>query len=272
MLRIGDFSKLSRISIRMLRHYDEIGLLVPKSTDSFTSYRYYSEEQLSIASRITELKDMGFNLSTIGKILKSYENPQALAEFLAIKKAEVHAEAEDVSHRLLLLDTAIKRLRKDETAMNYNVTIKTLPKRYVASVRQIIPAYDQEGILWDIMMGETAGMNMQIADPCYGMAVFHDEGHKESDVDVEIQMSVQGSYENTDHVEFKTVPEVEFASAVLKGSYEQLTSVHRAVAQWVRDNGYDFNGAMFCIYHVSPAQTKDPDELVTEVCYCVKKK
>lgn len=45
MLKIGDFSKLSRISIRMLRHYDEIGLLVPASTDSFTGYRYYGEAQ-----------------------------------------------------------------------------------------------------------------------------------------------------------------------------------------------------------------------------------
>ncbi len=107
---------------------------------------------------------------------------------------------------------------------------------------------------------------------CYGMAVFHDEGHKESNVDVEIQMSVKGYYENTDHVVFKTVPAIEFASAVIKGSYEQLTSVHRAVAQWVRDNGYEFNSAMFCIYHVSPAQTQNPDELVTEVCYPVKKK
>ena len=40
MLKIGDFSKLSRISIRMLRHYDEIGLLVPESIDSATGYRY----------------------------------------------------------------------------------------------------------------------------------------------------------------------------------------------------------------------------------------
>lgn len=271
MLKIGDFSKLSRISIRMLRHYDEIGLLMPKNTDSFTSYRYYSEEQLCVAGRITALKDMGFTLSTIGEILKSYEKPEALADYLSVKRTEVQAELEEVHRRLLLLDTAIERLRKDETALNYNVTINTLQERYVASVRQVIPAYDQERILWGMMKKETAGLNMKVADPCYGMAVFHDEGYKESDVDVEIQMSVKGSYENTDHVVFKTVPAVEFASAVIKGSYEQLTSVHRVLAQWVRDNGYEFNGAMFCIYHVSPAHTQNPDELVTEVCYPVKK-
>jgi len=147
MLKIGDFSKLSRISIRMLRHYDEIGLLVPKTTDSFTGYRYYGEDQLPIAGRIISLKDMGFGLVPIGEILKNYDNPQALADFLAVKQAEVLAEAEETGRRLLLLDTAIKRLRKDDTAMNYNVTLKNLPERLVASVRKVIPAYDQEGIL-----------------------------------------------------------------------------------------------------------------------------
>ena len=272
MLKIGDFSKLSRISIRMLRHYDEIGLLVPKTTDSFTSYRYYGEDQLPVASRITALKDMGFGLAAIGEILESYDNPQALADFLAIKQAEVLAEAEETGRRLLLLDTAIKRLRKDDTAMNYNVTLKNLPERYVASVRKVIPSYNQEGILWNLMMTETAPLQMQPADNCCSLAIFHDEGYKENDVDVEIQITVKGSYPDTEHVVFKTMPVVEIASATYKGSYEQLTAVNRAVANWVNDNGFEFNGAMFCIYHVSPAQTQNPDELVTEVCYPVKKK
>lgn len=272
MLKIGDFSKLSRISIRMLRHYDEIGLLMPKSIDNFTSYRYYSEEQLPVAGRITALKDMGFALATIGEIMKSYDDPKALAEFLAVKQAEMQVQVEEARHRLLLLETAIKRLREDETMMKYDVTLKTIPERYIASVRKTIPAYNQEGILWNILMAETAQMNLQIADPCYGLAVFHDEGFKENDVDVEIQMCVQGKYKNTENVVFKTVSAVEIASATYKGSYEQLTAVHQTVANWVNDNGYKFNSPMFCIYHVSPSQTQNIDELVTEVCYPIKKK
>ena len=60
MLKIGEFSKLSRVSVRMLRHYDEIGLLKPAKIDRFTDYRYYREDQLPIAGRIAALKDMGF--------------------------------------------------------------------------------------------------------------------------------------------------------------------------------------------------------------------
>lgn len=113
---------------------------------------------------------------------------------------------------------------------------------------------------------------MQIAENGKGLAIFHDDGFKESDVDIEIQMTVNGSYHNTENVVFKTVPAVEIASATYKGNYEQLTVVNQMVAAWVQDNGYEFNDMMFCIYHVSPAQTQDPDEYVTEVCYAVKKK
>ena len=59
MLKIGEFSKLSRVSIRMLRHYDEIGLLKPAQTDSLTDYRYYRADQLPTVCRIAALKDMG---------------------------------------------------------------------------------------------------------------------------------------------------------------------------------------------------------------------
>ena len=62
MLKIGEFSKLSRVSVRMLRHYDEIGLLKPAEIDRFTEYRYYREDQLPTAGRIAALKDMGFPL------------------------------------------------------------------------------------------------------------------------------------------------------------------------------------------------------------------
>lgn len=271
MLKIGDFSKLSRISIRMLRHYNEVGLLVPDSIDNITGYRYYSEAQLPLANRIHALKDMGFGLSMIAEILQVYNNPQALKQYLIFKQTEVKEQAEKMSRQLLLLETTISRLGKDDDIMEYNVTLKEMPQRYVASLRKIIPSYDKESILWEQMMMEIASQNVQCVNPCYSLAVFHDEGYKENDVDVEIQISVQGNYRNTEHVVFKTVAPVQIASATYKGSYEQLTAVNAAVANWVRDNNYEFKGASFCIYHVSPAQTPNPDELVTEVCFPINK-
>ena len=64
MLKIGDFSRLSRMSVRMLRHYDELGLLTPLYTDPASGYRYYGPAQLSRANRIRAFRDMGFGLQS----------------------------------------------------------------------------------------------------------------------------------------------------------------------------------------------------------------
>ena len=82
MLRIGEFSKLSRISIRMLRYYDEMGLLVPETIDPFTGYRYYSETQLFTAGRINALKDMGFKLCDAAELLRRWEDRETLERCL----------------------------------------------------------------------------------------------------------------------------------------------------------------------------------------------
>ncbi|MBS7007787.1 MerR family transcriptional regulator [Anaerostipes sp.] len=272
MLRIGDFSKLSRVSIRMLRHYDKIGLLVPESVDDSTGYRYYSESQLPEADTIQALRAMGFGLSVIGEILTKYEDEKAMEQFLMIKREELLCQALETEERIRLLDNTIQWLRKDGNFMDYNVVLKTMPERYVASVRQVIPAYDCEGMLWEILNKEIAGQNVKPAAPAYGLAVFHDKGFKESDVDVEIQVSVNGTYEDTENVKFKNVDAMQIASATYNGSYDQITRVNKAVAEWICENGYDFDGESFCIYHVSPHDAESPEDLVTEVCYPVKKK
>ena len=271
MLKIGEFSKLSRISIRMLRYYDEMGLLTPETIDPFTGYRYYSESQLFTAGRITALKDMGFKLCDTAELLKRWEDREILEQRLLAQQEAARLQAEESARRLRLLDTAIERLRKDEL-MNYDVTVKTIPERRVASVRQIIPCYEREGDLWGILMQETARMHIQDGDPCLCSATFHDGEYKESNVDVEVQKTVRGDYPDTEHVKFKTMPAVQVASAVCKGSYDQLNEATADVVSWVESNGYVFDGPSFFIYHVSPHETNDPEKFVTELCYPVRKK
>ena len=83
-------------------------------------------------------------------------------------------------------------------------------------------------------------------------------------------MTVSGSYNDTEHVKFKTLPEVKVASCVIKGSYDQMGEAYATVASWIKENGYKMNGPMFNIYHVSPAQTQNPDEYVTEACFPIE--
>lgn len=92
MIKIGDFSKLTKISIRMLRHYDEIGLLKPETVDRFSGYRYYSVKQLSDANRIRALREMGFGLSETAEIIMQYNDTEAMADFLEKKQKELERE------------------------------------------------------------------------------------------------------------------------------------------------------------------------------------
>ena len=272
MLKIGDFSKLSRISVRMLRHYDEVGLLHPCKTDNFTGYRFYSEEQLMDAGRIAALRDMGFGLLSIADMLRE-EQPELVRERLELHRKELQAQSADVGHKLRLTELAIARLGKDKNMENnYEVTVKELPARYVASVRSIIESYNYEGRLWHYLMSETKDQGMQPAEPCLAFGIYHDREFKEHDVDVEIQMTVSGSYTDTEHVKFKEEPPCLVASAMHYGSYEEVGRATATVAAWIEANGYEYNGTMFSIYHVSPHQTQNPDELVTEVCYPVRKR
>ena len=269
MLKIGEFSKLSRVSVRMLRHYDEVGLLAPSEVDPMTGYRYYSERQLITAGRIAALRALGFGLSDTRELLRLYDDRAALDARLAAQRTRLEALAADTAQKLRLLDTARERLRK-EADMNYNVTIKTLPARYAACVRMTIPCYDAEGMVWDVLCRETDHMHLVPDDPCYCSVTFLDEEYKERDVLIEASKTVRGRYPDTEHVRFRTLPPVTYAGCVFRGSYAQISDVIAAVAAWVTANGYESAGPMFDIYHVSPHETQNPDEFVTEVCFPVR--
>lgn len=269
MLKIGDFSRLSRVSIRMLRYYDEAGLLKPVKVDRFTGYRYYEERQLLAAGQISALRDMGFGVAAIGELLHGELDAAARTQIFAVQRAQLGEEAEKLSRQIKLLDNAIAALRKDEN-MKYDCVIKTLPERYVASVREIIPRYEDEGRLWHYLMSETAAQNMRICGT--SMAVLHDKEFKEHDVDVEVQIAVAGEYRDTEHVRFKHEKAQTVASTTFTGAYSQFSAVYAALATWVNESGYEFCGAMMDIYHVSPHETQNPDEFVTEICCPVRRK
>ena len=91
MIKIGDFARLSQISIVTLRHYDEMGLLKPSLVDKFTGYRYYSVSQLPRLNRILALKDLGFSLEQIEQVLSGIKLEE-LRGMLKLKKAEVEKE------------------------------------------------------------------------------------------------------------------------------------------------------------------------------------
>ena len=269
MLKIGEFSKISRVSVRMLRHYDEIGLLKPAETDCFTGYRYYSEKQLPMIGLIRSLRELGFSLSEIVRMTEISGDAEKMDAFYEKRQNELKKQAELTAHQLKLLETARNRLRKEQK-MKYHISMKTIPERYAATVHTVIPRYEDEGLAWQILNEETADLNLIPADPCLTAAEFPEDEFREENVEVFVWKTVKGSYPDTEHVVFRTLPAVKVASCTVNGGYEQMPEVYAAVISWVKENGCEPDGAMFNIYHVSPHETQNPDEFVTEVCCPIK--
>lgn len=271
MLKIGYFSKLSRISVRMLRHYDDIGLLKPKVVDKWTGYRYYDEAQLIAAGKIQMLKDLDFGLSMIKELLTDSEDSDKIGNLLKAKQKDLIMEESELREQIKLIDNAIKNLKKEGDFMNYIVNFKTIPELYVASVRKIIPEYTAEGTLWETLTKELQKQKCKEDYPCYAISVYHDKEYVENNADVEVRFAVTGSYKDTEEVKFKTVPSVKVASCLFKGAYNQISAVNEAIARWANENGYEFNGAAFWIYHKGPHETQNPEEFITEICFPVTK-
>ncbi|PGC53334.1 MerR family transcriptional regulator [Bacillus toyonensis] len=270
MFKIGDFSKLSSISIRMLRHYDKVELLQPVKVDEQSGYRYYSAAQLKKVNQIQTFKDMGFNIATIKKIIEC-DNMDSIKEQFLNRSTQIKEDMNNLQKQLRLLGNSMKTMREDVVEMNYHVSIKEIPERNVATVRKVIPSYNCEGDLWSILMQEIHMKNISMAHPSYSIAVFHDQEYKENDVDIEIQLNILGKHENTKDVHFPKIEPIKVASITVSGSYEQMTNVNEAAAKWIETEGYELAGPMFNIYHVSPAMETDPNKWVTEVCYPINK-
>jgi len=271
VIRIGEFSKLSRVSIRMLRYYDEIGLLKPAEIDRFTDYRYYSAEQLTVVGRITALKDMGFALADIARIMDVYDDAEAVDGYLAARAAELSRIADETAYRLRLIASARDRLRRN-TSMNFDITVKTIPERYAACVEMTVPTYEDEAAVWNVMNEETEKVKITEDEPCLCAVSFLDPDYRERDIHMLAWKTVKGRYADTERLSFRTLPEVRVASCTYKGGYDGIDAVYAAMFEWIEANGYEMNGAMFNIYHVSPHETQNPDEFVTEVCLPITQK
>jgi len=115
MMTIGEFARAGGVSVRMLRHYDRLGLLTPAEVDPWNGRRRYAPAQLDQLHRIVGLKELGFSLARVADLLDGVETEE-LVRLLRLRRAELSAQAADVRHRLAQLDARL-RLIESETAM-----------------------------------------------------------------------------------------------------------------------------------------------------------
>jgi DNA-binding transcriptional MerR regulator len=162
MYKIGDFSRLSRVSVKTLRYYDEVGLLKPVKVDRFTGYRYYSVEQLPRLYHILALRDLDFSLEQIARLLEPVpgvagggelsaeagRRPQLLV-MLEQKQAELEQRVAADQDRLRRLEARLRQIEQEDQMPTYDVVIKKIAPTQVASVQDIIPSYPEQGHLWN---------------------------------------------------------------------------------------------------------------------------
>ncbi len=261
MLKIGDFSILSRITIKTLRHYDEMGLLQPSFIDPESGYRYYSVALLPRLNRILVLKDMGFSLEQIRKMLEKDLSIDELRGMFLLRRAEQEERVREEQERLARLQARLSLIEKEKTMPN-DVLVKQVPEQWIASVRQVIPSYPAVGMLYQEVVS-ALGPNPPIGT---SVALWHDEGYKESDVDAEAGFLLKGPLQATGRVKVYQLPPVTVASIIHNGSYKRLSEAYNELFRWIGANGYRPTGPARELYlKCSMPVRQDDESYMTEI-------
>ena len=271
MFKIGDFSRLSRISVKALRYYDEIGLLKPVEVDRFTSYRYYSADQLPRLNYIVALKDMGLSLEEITTLVNNSLTPTQMKDVFILKKGDLQRRLQEEQRRLDQVEKLLMRIEKEGTMPDYQVTIKKLEPMLVASVRDTLPTYGDCGPLFGEIYKYLA-KKFVFKTAGQAMMLIHDAEYKEHDVDIEIAVPINKKIKESDRVKVYELPAVEQAACTIhKGPYTTISEAYNAIMSWCEANGCEPASPCREIYFTNPNDLKDPSKNVTEAQFPVKK-
>ena len=269
MLKIGEFSKFSQVTVKALRLYDRLGLLKPALIDEFTGYRYYSAQQLPRLNRILAFKDLGFSLEQIAKLLDENLSPTEIRGMLRLKEAELQQLLEKEQGRLLRIEARLKQIEQEDTMPDYEVVLKKVEPIKVAAIREILANYASiEGLYNELF----AYFKQQGVKPGYYCAgIWHDCEYKESDVDGEAVISQDAEIIGNERIKFYELPAVEkMACLVHNGSYKTLNQAYNSLLSWIEANNYQVIGANREVYIVG-GNEQNNDSFVTEVQFPVIK-
>ena len=263
MFKIGEFSKLTQVSIRMLRYYDEVGLLKPAEIDKWTGYRMYSVQQIPRLNRILNLRDSGFNVSEIA--LAFAMSDKELAKCLEKKRLEVEQLIKNEKEKLRKIDIAKDELQGYKSEMHYNISIKSIPEYQVVSLRKVVPTYYSEGDLWGELCDFAKQQEIEITDETF--TIYHDTEYKEQDVDMELCACVKQMQESIEPFCFRvTEPVQTMASTMVYGDFSNIAGAYKAFAQWLQKNSeYHMSGPTRQIVHRGPWNEDDPQKYLIEL-------
>ncbi|MDR0381246.1 MAG: MerR family transcriptional regulator [Oscillospiraceae bacterium] len=270
MFKIGEFSKMVRVSARMLRYYERNGLLCPTEVDRFTGYRMYSAAQIPLLSRIVALRDMGFGVEEIKALLPCFDDTAVMLNALERKSREIHSLIADEQSKLEKIAALRGKFAKEHINMVYEVELKSLSAERVLSLREIIPTPEEEPALWEKLSAFVGGHGIEAA--VVGYSIYHDGDYKESDVDVEIAVPVPKFGTDEGNFRYKELPAIPQAATIrFSGPYEGYSEAMEKLAGWVEKNGYAFDGSIRGLAIKSYANAENPIDFLTELQVPVRK-
>lgn len=266
MFKIGEFSKLAQVSIRMLRYYDEMGLLKPIKIDELTGYRMYSATQLPVLNKIIYLRDSGFNVSEIAIAINN-NNKDFIIEHLERKYREIEEKIDSEKQKLAKIEVAKLELIKGKAEMHYRVSIKSIPSYHVLSLRRVITDYYSEGELWTELVSYAEHQKILFAGNSF--SIYHDKEYKEINVDVELCVPVKQKkiIESTLPITmYETEPVPIMAYTMVYGEFSNIAGVYLALAEWLQNHPqYRMNGSVRQIVHRGPWNEKNANNYLTEI-------
>jgi DNA-binding transcriptional MerR regulator len=240
MFSIGDFARLGLVSVRMLRHYDGIGLLPPARVDDATGYRWYAADQLPRLNRIVALRKLGFTLHQVAEMLDEAVTAEQLHGMLRLRRAELAAQLAADNARLAQVRARLRSIEREGRMPSVDVVLKKIPPVRVAELTALAASYEPEDIgpviqpLYARVEAELARSGLAASGP--GIAYYEDVP---DGVLVHASVQVSGEIERDSELRVTFLPGLpEAATAVHHGPMAESGTTFNELARWLSDNGY----------------------------------
>ncbi|HET8844597.1 MAG TPA: MerR family transcriptional regulator, partial [Ktedonobacteraceae bacterium] len=243
MLKISEFSHLAHISGRMLRYYDERGLLKPAYVDPSTGYRYYTLEQLPRFHRLQALKDLGFTLEQIAPLLDQDLSLAELHGMLRLKQAEVQQNIQVEQMRLARIEARLKCIERENEPSPYEVVLKEAPPLLVASVRGSLPDEDKiASAVFGLFEQIVLALSLSAQTDCVSQPWFllwSQMNGRLQDMQVEAAIPLNAPVCEPTSLRVVELPHMPIMACTLhQGTYRDLPQAIQALYTWAEVNGF----------------------------------
>ncbi|MFE6308400.1 MerR family transcriptional regulator [Nocardiopsis sp. NPDC057823] len=276
MFTIGEFASIGRVSVRMLRHYDRIGLLAPARVDPVTGYRFYEVGQLTRLSRIVQLRGFGLGLEDIARIVCGDPDPRLEREILEAAGEGIRREIAERRARLARVEAYLRR-REEVPAMSTSDTItaelrRVEPQR-IATLTRTAPGHGPENVgpVVGPMFPEAADALAAagVGDHGPGVAFYGYDESAGDGITVTAGFVLPSRVEGVSGLEVSELPGGEAAVTTHRGEVAGIGETWAALVDWVREQGLELAGVCREVYW-TPGD-RPQEEWVTDLVQPVRR-